>query len=227
MTLLLCLKLKHPQRITLLRGNHESRYITKIYGLYTECLKKYGNVDVWRYLTDTFDYLTIAALIDNKIFCVHGGISPAIANLDQIRVLERFQEVPQDGPLADLLWSDPDTTREGFGLSQRGAGYTFGQDVIKKFVQANSIDHIMRANQLCMNGYQILFNDMLSTVWSAPNYSYRCGNVAAICEIDSNLNRFYNTWDASPETRAAAAAAKKADMTSDAFEIADLPEYFL
>ena len=110
---------------------------------------------MWRYLTDTFDYLTIAALIDNKIFCVHGGISPAVPSLDQIRVLERFKEVPQDGPLADLLWSDPDTTRDGFGLSQRGAGYTFGGDVVKKFLQTNKVDRIVRAHQLCMHGYQV------------------------------------------------------------------------
>lgn len=82
-------------------------------------MKKYGNANVWKHFTDMFDYLTVAALVDNKIFCVHGGLSPNISTLDQIRVLERFKEVPHEGPLTDLLWSDPDPTRDGFGFSQR------------------------------------------------------------------------------------------------------------
>eukprot|EP00761_Pharyngomonas_kirbyi_P008892 gb/GECH01008904.1/.p1 GENE.gb/GECH01008904.1/~~gb/GECH01008904.1/.p1 ORF type:complete len:319 (+),score=49.89 gb/GECH01008904.1/:1-957(+) len=197
-SLLTCLKLRYPERVTLLRGNHESRAITKVYGFYTECVNKYGNANVWQYFTDMFDYLSVTALIDNKIFCVHGGLSPRINTLDQIRVLERFCEIPREGPIADLMWSDPDPSRGGLGLSQRGTGYTFGHDVVAKFLQRNDIDHVIRSHQLCMEGYQILFDDTFSTVWSAPNYCYRCGNVAAVVEIDSRLNRFYNTYDAAP-----------------------------
>lgn len=106
--LLLALKVRYPDRITLIRGNHESRQITQVYGFYDECLRKYGSTEVWRCCTEIFDYLSLSAIIDGKIFCVHGGLSPSIQYLDQIRTIDRKQEVPHDGPMCDLLWSDPE-----------------------------------------------------------------------------------------------------------------------
>lgn len=135
MTLLLLLKARWPHRITLLRGNHESRQITQVYGFYDECLRKYGNANVWKTFTDLFDYLPLTALVDSQIFCVHGGLSPSIDLLDQIRQLPR-EEVPHEGPMCDLLWSDPDD-RCGWGISPRGAGYTFGQDISEQFNHNN------------------------------------------------------------------------------------------
>lgn len=112
--LLLALKVRYPDRITLIRGNHESRQITQVYGFYDECLRKYGSPDVWRYCTEIFDYLSLSAIIDGKIFCVHGGLSPSIQYLDQIRTIDRKQEVPHDGPMCDLLWSDPEGIHMNF-----------------------------------------------------------------------------------------------------------------
>jgi serine/threonine-protein phosphatase 4 catalytic subunit len=106
--LLLALKVRYPDRITLIRGNHESRQITQVYGFYDECMRKYNSVNVWRYCTEVFDYLALAALIDTRVFCVHGGLSPVISNIDDIKAIDRKQEVPHDGPMCDLLWSDPD-----------------------------------------------------------------------------------------------------------------------
>lgn len=108
--LLLALKVRYPDRITLIRGNHESRQITQVYGFYDECMRKYGSPAVWRYCTEIFDYLSLSAIIDGRIFCVHGGLSPSIQYLDQIRSIDRKQEVPHDGPMCDLLWSDPEGT---------------------------------------------------------------------------------------------------------------------
>ena len=96
-TRLLTLKAKWPDRITLLRGNHESRQITQVYGFYDECQTKYGNANAWRYCCRVFDLLTVAALIDEQILCVHGGLSPEIRTLDHIRLIDRNQEVPHKG----------------------------------------------------------------------------------------------------------------------------------
>jgi len=82
--LLLALKVKYPERITLIRGNHESRQITQVYGFYDECMQKYGSVNVWRYCTEVFDYICLAALIEGKIFCVHGGLSPTVMSIDDV-----------------------------------------------------------------------------------------------------------------------------------------------
>ena len=172
--LLLALKVRYPDRITLIRGNHESRQITQVYGFYDECLRKYGSVNVWRYCTEIFDYLSLSSIIEDKVFCVHGGLSPSINTLDQIRVIDRKQEVPHDGAMCDLMWSDPEDI-DGWGLSPRGAGYLFGGDVVAQFNSTNGIDLIARAHQLVMEGYKHMFNDTLVTVWSAPNYCYRCG----------------------------------------------------
>ena len=90
----------------------------------------------------------------------------------QIRSIDRKQEVPHDGAMCDLLWSDPEDI-EGWGLSPRGAGYLFGGDVCSQFNQTNKIELICRAHQLVTEGYKWMFSDQLVTVWSAPNYCYR------------------------------------------------------
>lgn len=91
-----CPQVRYRERITILRGNHESRQITQVYGFYDECLRKYGNANVWKYFTDLFDYLPLTALVDSQIFCLHGGLSPSIDTLDHIRALDRLQEVPHE-----------------------------------------------------------------------------------------------------------------------------------
>lgn len=129
--LLLCLKLKYPGHITLLRGNHESRQISLSYGFYEEISKKYGNVNPWRYFTEVFDYFSIAAIIEGKVFCIHGGLSPLISTIDQIRLINRKMEIPHEGAFCDLMWSDPDDI-ETWILSNRGAGYIFGWKVVNE-----------------------------------------------------------------------------------------------
>jgi len=123
-SLLVALKVRFPQRVFILRGNHETRQITQVYGFYDECLRKYGNASVWKSFTDLFDYLPLTALVNEQIFGLHGGLSPSIDYLDNVRALDRVQEVPHEGPMCDLLWSDPDE-RSGWGISPRGAGRFF------------------------------------------------------------------------------------------------------
>jgi serine/threonine-protein phosphatase 2A catalytic subunit len=196
-TLLVCLKVRFKDRLTILRGNHESRQITQVYGFYDECLRKYGTSNVWKYFTDLFDFLPLTALIENQIFCLHGGLSPSIDTLDHIRQLDRFQEVPHEGPMCDLLWSDPDD-RCGWGISPRGAGYTFGQDISEQFNHTNGLKVVARAHQLVMEGYNWHHDQNVVTIFSAPNYCYRCGNQAGIMEIDENMKFIFLQFDPAP-----------------------------
>ena len=121
-------RLRYPDRVTLVRGNHESRQITQVYGFYEECQQKYGNASVWKACCQVFDFLTLAAIIDGKVLCVHGGLSPEIRTLDQIRVVARAQEIPHEGAFCDLVWSDPEEV-DTWAISPRGAGWLFGDKV--------------------------------------------------------------------------------------------------
>ncbi|PFH35358.1 serine/threonine-protein phosphatase PP2A catalytic subunit [Besnoitia besnoiti] len=214
-SLVFLLKVRYRHRVTLIRGNHESRQITQVYGFYDECLRKYGNANVWSYFTDVFDYLPLSALIEDQIFCPHAGLSPTIETLDHVRLLERFQEVPHEGPMCDLLWSDPEEQMPGWGMSPRGAGYTFGQDISEKFNHVNGLKLIARAHQLIMEGFQWSQANNVVTIFSAPNYCYRCGNQAAIMKIDEHMNYTFIQFNPSLLQASGTEVQKK------------IPDYFL
>ncbi|KAF7228037.1 serine/threonine-protein phosphatase PP2A-like [Nothobranchius furzeri] len=136
-------QVRFPEQITILRGNHESRQITQVYDFYDECLRKYGNANVWKNFTDLFDYLPLTALVDNQIFCLHGGLSPSIDTLEHIRALDRLQEVPHEE-------------------------------------------------------YNWCHDRNVVTIFSAPNDCYRCGNQAAIMELDDTLKYSFLQFDPAP-----------------------------
>lgn len=197
--LLLALKVRYPDRMLLIRGNHECREITQVYGFYDECIRKYGDASVWRFCCEVFDYLSLAAVIDGKIFAVHGGLSPKALTLDQIRTIDRKCEIPQEGPMSDMLWSDPETIK-GWGISPRGAGYLFGESVVQTFLHENGLSMIARAHQLVMEGYNMMFDKTLVTIWSAPNYCYRCGNVASIMEVSPDKPYEFKVFNAADQS---------------------------
>ena len=114
--------------------------------------------------------------------------------------LNRREEVPHEGPICDLVWSDPDE-RMGWGISPRGAGYTFGPDISEQFCRTNGFEFIARAHQLVMDGYDWAHTNLCVTVFSAPNYCYRCGNQAAIMVVDENLTHSFIRYDASPDQK--------------------------
>lgn len=145
------------------------------------------------------DFQEVAGvLIDFHFSYLHYSFAIQWLPAQQVRALERFQEVPHEGPITDLMWSDPDADHSGFRISSRGAGFTFGADVVERFCAWNALDCILRAHQLCMQGYQVLFDDKFATVWSAPNYCYRVGNLASVLEIDDRHSKFFNVFAASP-----------------------------
>ena len=184
--LLFAFKIKYPNDFFMLRGNHESTAINRIYGFYDECKRKY-TVQIWKIFCDIFDCLPIAAIIDKKIFCIHGGLSPYLVSLNQIKEIKRPTEVPDYGLLCDILWSDPSEKIAGWAENERGVSFTFGKDILDKFLKFFEMDLVCRAHQVIENGYQFFSNRKLVTVFSAPNYCGEFQNAAAVMIVDKTL----------------------------------------
>ncbi|XP_022210598.1 serine/threonine-protein phosphatase beta isoform isoform X1 [Drosophila obscura] len=184
--LLLAYKIKYPENFFLLRGNHECASINRIYGFYDECKRRY-NVKLWKTFTDCFNCLPVAAIIDEKIFCCHGGLSPDLQGMEQIRRLMRPTDVPDTGLLCDLLWSDPDKDVQGWGENDRGVSFTFGVDVVSKFLNRHELDLICRAHQVVEDGYEFFARRQLVTLFSAPNYCGEFDNAGGMMTVDDTL----------------------------------------
>jgi len=145
--------------------------------------------------------MPICALIDNTLFCVHGGLSPKIENIDQILDLDRAKEVESTGPMTDLLWSDPnEKIADEWAASSRYHGFEYGAGAVSKFFHTNDLDLICRAHQLCEKGFHYFFNETVLNVWSAPNYMYRFDNKACVFKFN-NQERFPIFYDASADTK--------------------------
>jgi serine/threonine-protein phosphatase PP1 catalytic subunit len=168
--LLMCYKLKFPENFFLLRGNHECANVTRVYGFYDEC-KRRCNIKVWKAFVDTFNTLPIAAIVAQKIFCVHGGLSPSLSHMDDIRQIARPTDVPDYGLLNDLLWSDPADMENDWESNERGVSYCFGKKVIMEFLQRHDFDLVCRAHMVVEDGYEFFTDRVLVTVFSAPNVS--------------------------------------------------------
>ena len=184
--LLLCYKIKFPEKVTLLRGNHESSVTNRIYGFYDECKRRY-NVRLWRSFTDLFNWLPVAAIIDEKILCMHGGLSPELKNLQNITDISRPTDIPDTGLLCDLLWSDPDKDCVEYDENDRGVSVIFGEKIVQDFNKKNDLDLIIRAHQVVDDGYEFFAQRQLITIFSAPNYCGEFDNSAGIMIIDESL----------------------------------------
>jgi serine/threonine-protein phosphatase PP1 catalytic subunit len=166
--LLFCYKLKYPENFFILRGNHECANVTRVYGFYDEC-KRRCNIKIWKTFIDTFNCLPIASIVAEKIFCVHGGLSPSLNTMDDIRNIARPTDVPDYGLLNDLLWSDPADMDQDWESNERGVSYCFGKKVIVNFLAANDFDLVCRAHMVVEDGYEFFNDRLLVTVFSAPN----------------------------------------------------------
>ncbi|KAG0770273.1 hypothetical protein G6F57_001959 [Rhizopus arrhizus] len=162
--LLLCFKIKYPENFFLLRGNHESSDVTRIYGFYDE-----------------------SAIIGNRIFCVHGGLSPFMKSMDEINALPRPTEVPEYGLLNDLLWSDPSDLSADWSENDRGVSVCFGRNNVNEFLQRFDLDLICRAHMVVEDGYEFFSDRSLVTIFSAPNYCGEFDNYGAVMTISKDL----------------------------------------
>lgn len=171
MLLLLCYKLKYPGNFFLLRGNHECANVSRVYGFHDEC-KRRCNIKIWKTFTDVFNCLPIAAIVAEKIFCVHGGLSPNLSDdMNEVRKLTRPIEVPEHGLLTDLLWSDPANIKNWGPNSDRGVSWCFGKPVVARFLKRNNLDLVCRSHTVVEGGYEFFGNQSLVTIFSAPNVS--------------------------------------------------------
>ncbi|ELP84807.1 serine/threonine protein phosphatase 2B catalytic subunit, putative, partial [Entamoeba invadens IP1] len=204
--LLICLKLQFPDRIHLLRGNHECRLMTSYFNFKQECLWKY-NTQIYDEFMNTFDCLPLCAIIHSDLgnfFCVHGGISPSMQRLSDISIIDRFQEPPEDGLFCDLLWSDPldDSLYEAYSRDQqiafqkemyefnsvRGCSYSYGFSAVRRFLVKNDMVCIVRGHEVQKSGCKMNFEGCSSspvtiTIFSAPNYCDVYDNDAAVLMI--------------------------------------------
>lgn len=194
--LLLCYKIKYPENFFMLRGNHESANITKIYGFYDECKRRLplisGSHKLWKNFVDVFNTLPIAATINDKIFCIHGGLSPDLKSMRQIEQIQRPTDIPDKGLLTDLLWSDPDSLVRTFSSTDwpkndRGVSYCFGRKHVDHFLSTFNMDLIVRGHMVVEDGYEFFNKRKLVTVFLAPNYCGEFNNYGAVMNVDKNL----------------------------------------
>jgi serine/threonine-protein phosphatase PP1 catalytic subunit len=182
--LLLAMKIRFPTNVFMLRGNHESPEMTECFGFTDECTQKLS-ADILPVFFEVFDCLPIAALVNGRIFCVHGGLSPALTSLSQIAEISRPVLIPEEGLLADLLWSDPSMDTVEWGPNPRGETFTWGVKVATEFMLENDIDIIIRAHQVAMSGYEFPFGceHGVITVFTAPAYANAYDNQGAFVQV--------------------------------------------
>ncbi|GAV55507.1 hypothetical protein ZYGR_0AV01390 [Zygosaccharomyces rouxii] len=184
--LLLCYKIKYRDNFFMLRGNHESANVTKIYGFYDEC-KRRTSSKVWKMFVDLFNTLPFAAIIQDKIFCVHGGISPDLKSLQRIAQIARPTDIPEEGLLTDLLWSDPDSQISNWSDNDRGVSFTFGKKNVLDFCSQFKFDLVIRGHMVVEDGYEFFAKKKLVTVFSAPNYCGEFNNWGAVMSVTTGL----------------------------------------
>ncbi|CUM64576.1 uncharacterized protein PRCAT00002183001 [Priceomyces carsonii] len=192
--LLLCYKIKYPENFFVLRGNHECANVTRVYGFYDEC-KRRCNIKTWKLFIDTFNTLPIAAIVAGKIFCVHGGLSPVLNSMDEIRNIARPTDVPDFGLLNDLLWSDPADTVNEWEDNERGVSYVFSKVAINKFLLKFGFDLVCRAHMVVEDGYEFFNDRTLVTVFSAPNYCGEFDNWGAVMSVSEELLCLFELLD--------------------------------
>ncbi|XP_020800536.1 serine/threonine-protein phosphatase PP-Y [Drosophila serrata] len=184
--LLFAYKIRYPENFFLLRGNHECASINRIYGFFDE-VKRRHSVRLWRSFTNCFDWLPVAAVVGNRIFCCHGGLGPTLHNLKQIKNLQRPTDVPDEGLLCDLLWADLNHTTDGWGRNERGVSFTFSKSIILDFLKSHNLDLMVRAHEVVEDGYELFADRHLITIFSAPNYCGEMNNAAGVMRVSADL----------------------------------------
>lgn len=167
---LLALKLLYPEKVILLRGNHETPLANRYYGFLSEVLNAFSS-EFYNLYAKLFSYLPYASLVNGEIFCLHGGFAQGLKTIKQIEDLPREVEV-SNPILFQILWNDPRDGLKGFTPSDRGEGiFFFGKDVYENFAENNNIKHLVRAHEVFRDGFHWYFGDSVLSLFSASNYT--------------------------------------------------------
>lgn len=193
------LKLWYPNSIFLLRGNHECRHLTEYFTFKLECMHKYSE-QVYEACLSSFCCLPLAALMNKQFLCIHGGLSPELNTLDDIRHIDRFQETPTHGLMCDVLWSDPlvetdlENTQEYFiNNNVRGCSYFYSNKAASTFLNNNNLLSVIRAHEAQDSGFCMPHSTKTTkfppviTIFSAPNYLDLYNNKAAVLKYENNV----------------------------------------
>lgn len=201
-TLLFAYKLLYPRKMTLLRGNHESESINKVFGFFDECKRKLS-VKVWKHYCAVFNEMPVACLISDKVLCMHGGISKELSSLDLIDKLERPTEIPDSGLLCDLLWADPQKkmSTKWERNDARGVSYFFSEDAVEETLDNLDLNLIVRGHEVVYDGYEFFADKKLVTIFSVPNYAGEHNNRAAVLCLDGYLNASFKEIKSFVETK--------------------------
>ncbi|KAK8887213.1 hypothetical protein M9Y10_038251 [Tritrichomonas musculus] len=188
-TLLFCLSCLYPENVFLIRGNHEFRKVNENYGFKKQIIDVFKSISPWEKANYAFDCLPLAAIIDNRIFCVHGGITPLLKNITDLktkyhRPICNFE----DEILYDLMWGDPTSSYENYMPSLRGIGRQFGCVALHKFLTENNLTQMIRGHQCVKNGIERSFKNQLITVFSSSNYGEIPDACAAFLYVDINCS---------------------------------------
>lgn len=178
-----------PDKIVLLRGNHEDPIINRHYGFYDQVRLKFSNYKhLYRAYNQLFSKLPLAAITWNRIFCLHGGVPQDLENIKAINNLPKDQEQIKHPVTKQLLWNDPHKRVKEFKWSNRGPGIKrFGKEAFEKFINENQIKHIIRSHEKCKNGFKKYFDDKLISIFSSRSYSKRISTVIGVIERNGKL----------------------------------------
>lgn len=187
--LILLMKILFPNNCFLIRGNHECIETNRYYGFDQECKKVFPDNNHTNFIWSTFNvvfwYLPLCISLHEKIFCVHGGISPQITDLNKLRDMKHEKIIPSEGLITDLLWSDPsESITEKFLPNDRGCSYIFSKESAKEFCEKFNFSFICRAHQCVQNGYEFFSDHHLITIFSASNYCNESSNFGAILRVE-------------------------------------------
>ena len=195
-TLLLAMMIKYPGQVSIIRGNHEFGLINRYYGFFDEIITKYEDDSLWNLFQETFNYMPLCAIIDNKVFCVHGGISPLLKTVQDIALVKKpLESYLENEMICDVLWSDPDDSKEAFTENRRGLGCKYSADAVHNFLEANRLSLLIRAHQCVINGISLFADKTGMTVFSSSNYDSRAKNKSGVIVIPNTTYLVFYSLD--------------------------------